>query len=544
MADVGDAGRGGPGGSRIFVRDATGLVREVSWMDAGMYNMIWASIPLAIAFLLLFGPAFYAGSSPYLAIVVAFALTVATGFLYAMLSSAIPRSGGDYAWITRAVAPPVGLMSNLSWNFWITFFIGLYAAFTTAYGISPLFRLWAATFDSPGLLNAADWMVSRAGTMTVGIIVVLLGAALLAFGRGMRAFLRIQRWAFVLWFLGAIIVPIVIMLVTSRDTVMTRFDGYVTALGGPAGASQVLLDADAGTGQAPFSLTQSVLMVTLPFYTLAFIFQSVYFGGEIKRGKRSNLLSIPGAHVVAALTLLLAAFAFQQTAGRDLLAGFGLADPGDYGLAFTPLYTELAAIVSGNVIIGSIVILGFTAMLVIFVPQTMLQLSRNIFAWSFDRVLPEKIAEVNPRTHSPVVAVMVIAALGVTSVVILSLNPQLTFLVGLFGLALTYLTVAVAGITFPYRKPDVFEASPYNGRVGRVPTITLVGIASLLTMGTAMAILLLDPNSGTHWQMNTNRVLLGAGIFLLGLPLYYIIRAIQRARGVDIDLAYKEIPPE
>ena len=532
------------GGSRIFVRDATGLVREVSWLDAARYNMIWASIPLAIAFLLLFGPAFYAGASLYLAIVVAFGLTVSTGFLYAMMSSAIPRSGGDYTWITRALAPPVGLMSNLSWNFWITFFIGLYAAFTTAYGISPLFRLWAARFESPGLLSAADWMVTPAGTMTAGIVVVLLGAALLAFGRGIRAFLRIQRWAFVLWFLGAIIVPIVVMLLTGRETVTARFDEYVTALGGPAGASQVVLTADAGTGAAPFSLSQSVLMMTLPFYTLAFIFQSVYFGGEIKRGKRSNLLAIPGAHAVAAVCLLVAAFAFQSSMGRDFLAGFGLADPADYGLAFTPLYTELAAIASGNWILGSIIILGFTAMLVIFVPQTMLQLSRNIFAWSFDRLLPEKVAEVNPRTHSPVVAVMVIAALGITSVVILSLNPQLTFLVGLFGLALTYLTVSVAGIVFPYRKPDVFEASPYNRRLGGVPVISIVGMLSLLTMGGALTILLLDPNSGTHWDANTNRVLLGAGIFLAGFPLYYIIRAIQRARGVKIDLAYKEIPPE
>ena len=532
------------GKSRIFVRDSTGLVREVSWLDAAMYNMIWASIPLAIAFLLLFGPAFYTGGNLYLAIILAFGLTVSTGFLYAMMSSSIPRSGGDYTWITRAIAPPVGLMSNLSWNFWITFFIGLYAAFTTAYGISPLLRLWAARFESPGLLDAADWLVSRAGTMTVGIIVVLLGAVLLAFGRGMRTFLRLQRWAFMLWFIGAIIVPIIVMLVTSQETIMTRFDSYVTSLGGPAGASQIVLEADAGTGAAPFSLSQSILMVTLPFYTLAFIFQSVYFGGEIKRGKRSNLLSIPGAHAVAAICLLVAAFAFLQSAGRDLLAGFGLADPAQYGLAFTPLYTELAAVTSGNWIIGSIIILGFTAMLVIFVPQTMLQLSRNVFAWSFDRLLPEKIAEVNPRTHSPVVAVMVIAALGITSVVIISLNPQLTFLVGLFGLALTYLTVAVAGILFPYRKPEVFEASPYNRRIGRVPIITLVGVLSLLTMGGAVAILLLDPNSGTHWELNTNRVLLGAGIFLAGLPLFYVIRAIQRARGVDIELAYREIPPE
>jgi hypothetical protein len=33
-------------------------------------------------------------------------------------------------------------------------------------------------------------------------------------------------------------------------------------------------------------------------------------------------------------------------------------------------------------------------------------------------------------------------------------------------------------------------------------------------------------------------------IFLIGLPLYYVIRAFQKSRGIDVDLAYKEIPPE
>jgi amino acid transporter len=542
MARVDDS-MGTPAGStRIFVREATGLVREVSWVDAAMYNMIWASIPLAIAFLLLFGTGFYTGGNLYLSVIFAFLLTVGMGFLYAMLSSAVPRSGGDYTWVTRSLHPAVGLMSNLSWNFWITFFIGLYATFTTSYGLSPLLRLWAARGGSQGLLDLADWLVTRNGVLTVGLISVVLSGLLLSFGRGLRAFLRVQRWAFVLWFVGAIIIPIVLMLVTSKSTVEARFDRYVQDLGGPAGASATVLQ---NAGEPPaFSLGQSILMVTLPFYTLAFIFQSVYFGGEIKRGRRSNLLSIPGAHAIAAICLLLAVAAFFKAPGKPFLAGLAFTDPADIGLGFTPLYTELAAVASGNVVLGSITILGFMAMLVIFVPQTMLQLSRNFFAWSFDRLLPEKIAEVSPRTHSPVVAVATISVFSIVSVIILALNPQLTFLVGLFGLTLTYLTVGVAGILFPYRQREVFEASPYNRMIGRIPLMSLVGVVALLTMAGATTILLLDPNSGTHWDLNSRRVLLGAGIFLAGLPIYYIIRAIRRAQGIDVELAFREVPPE
>jgi amino acid transporter len=529
--------------SGFFVRNATGLVREVSWLDAAMYNMIWASVPLAIAFLLLFGTAFYVGGNLYLACLFAFLVTVTTGFLYAMMTAIIPRSGGDYTWISRTLSPPLGFMSNLSWNFWITFFVGLYAAYTTAYGLSPLLRLWAARTGSAGLLSTANYLVTRSGTLIVGLIVVLLSALLLAFGRGLRMFLRIQRWTFVLWFVGAMLIPMIVMLIIGKATLFARFDAYVAALGGPHHASALVLKNGAAA-TAPFSLRQSFLMLTQPFYALAFIFQSVYFGGEIKRAKRTSILSIPGAHVLATILIVFAAFAFLTGAGHVFLAGLGLTLPGAYKFAFTPLYTEVAAVASGNIVVGTIIILGFTSMLIIFVTQTMLQLSRNIFAWSFDHLLPDKVAEVNPRTSAPVTAIAVITAASVISVIIVSLNPQLTFLVGLVGLCLTYLIVSIAGMVLPYRKPELFEASPYNQRIGRVPVLTVVGVGSFVLMAVAVVNLLLDPNSGTNWHLNTNRVILVAAVFLIALPIFYVIRAVQRARGINVDLAYTVIPPE
>ena len=529
--------------SGFFVRNATGLVREVSWLDAAMYNMIWASVPLAIAFLLLFGTAFYAGGNLYLACVFAFLVTVTTGFLYAMMTAIIPRSGGDYTWISRTLSPPLGFMSNVSWNFWITFFVGLYAAYTTAYGLSPLLRLWAARTGSPGLLSAANYLDTRSGTLIVGLAVVLLSALLLAFGRGLRAFLRIQRWTFVLWVLGAMLIPIIVLLVTSKATVFARFDHYVSALGGPRHASALVLKNGA-TANAPFSLRESFLMLTQPFYALAFIFQSVYFGGEIKRAKRSGILSIPGAHVIATILIMLATVAFLTGAGHGFLAGLALTSPGAYKFAFTPLYTEIAAVASGNIVVGTIIILGFTSMLIIFVTQTMLQLSRNIFAWSFDHLLPDKVAEISERSRAPIVAIAAITGASVISVVIVSLNPQLTFLVGLVGLCLTYLIVSVAGMVLPYRKRELFEASPYNRRIRGIPVLTLVAGGSFVLMAVAMTNLLLDPNSGTNWHLNTNRVILVLAIFVVALPIFYVIRAIQRRRGINIDLAYTVIPPE
>jgi basic amino acid/polyamine antiporter, APA family len=42
----------------------------------------------------------------------------------------------------------------------------------------------------------------------------------------------------------------------------------------------------------------------------------------------------------------------------------------------------------------------------------------------------------------------------------------------------------------------------------------------------------------------TDAVLFVAGIYVAGVVVYMGARAIQKRRGVDIDLAYREIPPD
>ena len=41
--------------------------------------------------------------------------------------------------------------------------------------------------------------------------------------------------------------------------------------------------------------------------------------------------------------------------------------------------------------------------------------TRNLFAWSLDRILPDKMSEVDSRTHSPVVAIEAGARLGASA---------------------------------------------------------------------------------------------------------------------------------
>ncbi|MBA3875536.1 MAG: hypothetical protein C0498_01140 [Anaerolinea sp.] len=537
-----------PGGNeRFFTRQATGLVREVSWVDAAIYNLIWSSVPLSIAFILAFGPAFYVGGDLMIATVFAFVLALPCAVLYAVLSAAIPRSGGDYTWVSRTLHPSLGFASNLAFSFWATFFIGIYAVYLGFYGIGPVLRIAAVYTGNSDILGVSDFFFSTGGVVITGAILVVLSALVLSFGRGLRGFMRFQRWAFVVWVIGSVLLPIVILALVGQDTFKANFDSYAQKLGGAPEAYDAYVAGGAYAGVA-MDLGATFLTLTLAFYTLGFIFQSAYFGGEIKQGKRNTLLSIPGAQLIAVLLILASIAVFLPNAGAGLLAGTGAqlfgTDLSATGFTFAPLYTELAAIASGNLLVGLFITVGMLLLFILFVPQTMILLSRNLFAWSFDRLMPDRIAEVNERTHSPVNAMIVIVVTSLISVAIVGTNPNLTFIVGLFGLTITYLFVSVAGIFFPYRQRDTFEASPYNARVGGVPVISIIGVLSLIGMFLISYVLLSDQNSGTALAVNPERVALALVVPIIGFVAYFIIKAIQKTRGVNIDLAYREIPPE
>jgi basic amino acid/polyamine antiporter, APA family len=540
MSDTTSAqARGAP---RFFPRQATGLTREVSWIDAMFYNLLWSSLPLSLAFILAYDPALYSSANPYISVLAALVLTLPCALMYTMFSSAVPRSGGDYTWITRTLSPSLGFMSSLSFCAWITFFIGVYSDYLSTYGIAPMLRILAADTGSRGLLDASNWFTTRTGAIVVGLVVVIGSALLLTLGAGLRTFMKLQKGAFAFWVLGALVIPIVLMLFISKTSFISHFNTYILHLGGPTNAYSTFV-ASAPASHSPATFSGSLLMVTLPFYTLGFIFQSAYFGGEIKRARKTALRSIVVAELLAAVLLLIGVSVFRAHLGQFLYAT-GAGDYAKIGLRSAPQYPEIAAIASGSPVVGTLISIGMLMVFLTWIPQSMLLLSRSLFAWSFDRLLPAKLAQVNSRTHSPAVAVGVITVLSAGAVLLVGLNPSLTFVVGLLGLTFTYVLVSIAGIVFPYRQKDTFEASPFNRRIGRLPVMTLLAAVSTAAMIIVIVILLRDKNSGTSWDLNRFRVELCLGILLAGLIVYQTIKRVQKARGVNVELAYREIPPE
>src|SRR5258708_9079320 len=132
---------------------------------------------------------------------------------------------------------------------------------------------------------------------------------------------------------------------------------------------------------------------------------------------------------------------------------------------------------------------------------------RSFFAWSFDGLMPEKLADVNERTHSPVTAIVVVNVI-IAGLVIWSVYSNVFQLVlGLIVLAgcLGVVIVAAAAIALPLRRPELYRASPANVKFLGVPVLFIVAplsiavFVALAVVSTQYPALVMNGNTANFW---------------------------------------------
>jgi amino acid transporter len=533
----------GPPG--FFTRKATGLVREGRAYDALLYNVMNSSIALSFAFFFLLYGAFYNGSNALLAVLITAALALPGAFVYAMLSQIMPRTGGDYVFNSRALHPAIGFAGNATWILWVAAAFGIYTTYIAAYGVGAFSRMMAGFTGAEGWLDFGNWFSTKPGLFITGVAVLALAVGVFVLG-GTRLFFKLQRGAFIVFAVGAILLPVAIGLLTSKGGFLANFNDYGANLGVENAAGALNASAsEAGFKPVGFDLGATINSISIWWYIFGFLYVSNYFAGEIRLRKRTHMFSIPGALVVAVVTFLVLIPAFTHTVGYTFAGQMGVADPSAYGFAAGPPgYAELLAIAGGSPVLGAIILIGFTVGLVMWLPQAILMLSRGMFAWSFDRIMPQKLSYVSPRTHTPVVAIAVVALLGLASTAIWSFTDWLT------GVSIILPLTAVLGITclsavvLPYRHPAMVENSPYSRRIAGIPMLSLVGALGLIGNIVVIVVLLSDPGSGASLEANPGKAQLAVLSFVVFLAIYFISQAVRRRQGIDLALANRELPPE
>ncbi len=213
----------------LFTRKATGLVRQARTVDALFYNVMWASVALAFAFYWLFY-GFYQGSNAWVAFLIAACLGLPGAFLYAMLAQIMPRTGGDYVFNSRSLHPSIGFAGNFSYCVWLAVIYGVYTTYLAAYGFGAFGRMMAGFTGSAAWLDFGDWFSKDYALFITGTVMLLLSAAVFMVG-GLRLFLRLQVGAFVLYVLGAFLLPVLVGIFQSKTGFVANFNDYAANLG-------------------------------------------------------------------------------------------------------------------------------------------------------------------------------------------------------------------------------------------------------------------------------------------------------------------------
>jgi amino acid transporter len=235
-------------------------------------------------------------------------------------------------------------------------------------------------------------------------------------------------------------------------------------------------------------------------------------------------------------------------AGYQFMVGANTAPNAAYVLPTGPFFHFFAGLaVNSNVlttiIVGSFLFWSLPAM----VGNTFMPV-RTVFAWSFDRLLPERFANVSERFHSPVPAILLVMTL-VTAMLawsVVATTFQTLLALGVLAGIVCIAIVCVAAFVFPSRRRELYAGSPANMSLAGIPVLRITAVLSFavvafLTWETLhYPALALSGNASHRWYVPAFML----GIVVVGLLIYYVARAVRRSQGIDIDLVYQELPPD
>jgi amino acid transporter len=191
-----------------------------------------------------------------------------------------------------------------------------------------------------------------------------------------------------------------------------------------------------------------------------------------------------------------------------------------------------------------LIALSFVAAVFATIPPTFLAATRSIFAWSFDRLVPDALCKVDDRTHSPIIANAIVLLVGLFFLAFIAYGPSFFLNVLytlLFGQILTYIVVFIAAIILPWRRKQLYEASAIKGSIGPVPIITAFAVIALGLYAFFGYSLVTNNALGANSSAGLRATVI---IVVISLAIYPISYLVNRSRGIDLSIAFRELPPE
>jgi amino acid transporter len=538
----------GPSEVKLFTRQATGLVRDVSPLSSVVFAVLTAPFPWVLAVAIFWTFSAYPGGNLYIGFGLGYIGGLGAAIGIGMLGSVIPRSGGDYILVGRTLHPVAGLISS----FWFT--AGVIVS------ISFIIETLIQSALGPSLIVAGsighhstllDWGTQLETSKTWLYISGLIALAIcaVAVGSGWKWALRFQNYSFLIGMAG-MVVCLFVVLMNSGQTFIDHFNTFAQSFTGKADSYNYIIATAQSNGVnvnpgTNFANTIPVIGAVFGFSIYGWF--AINIGGEVRQARSFRFA---GGMVLSVLFnfagLLLFTVLFTSSMGGQFFTAINsLSGTSQYPFPTPPFYVFLVSVASGSEWVAWILGLSLVAIMLGLLWLNCIQPVRALFAYSFDGVLPLKISDVNQRTHSPVIAVVIVFLISAATYTYAVFGGQ-----GLFGIYATAIVLAlcpmvlmsIGAIILPFRYRSLWAASTMNRTVGKIPLLSIGGVLALVVSVFGLWVFFTYPGLGLTNHNDAIRNL--AILAVAAVVVFAIAAAVRSSQGLNLLKTTAEIPPE
>jgi amino acid transporter len=533
----------------LFVRRASGLVRELEWYDV----MLWAlAAPAAsgmtyYAAKMLGDPTAY-GGDPVMAFFIAGLLFLPPMLAFMVIATSFPRSSSLYVFVSRTLHPALGYMSF--WYFIIGGGCALASGFLAYIGIKALagpLAVAGVLTGNPTLLSLSYVVTDPVNQLVIALVVIVIVWLLNIFGA------RVLKWTMRV----LVTIPLIITIIALGALALAGPNAFynnwdkvfgpgtteaITKLAYTGSYGDVKIDQPL-TKVAYWDGTMSMLLWTIWAWTGLEVV--TFIGSEVKHPTKSYVKGYIGGFLGVMILYLVNAFLIPFSGNYDFLAAYSYLKM-DYPDQLSAILKGLPTPDPSVPFVVSVVLMNPAIAIIVGVAYFLWYLNtiipiwvagvRGFFSMAFDRMLPEKLAEVSPKWASPTWANHVMA------------------IVALFGVLFTYLdalgsTLAAAVVSFmdfsclffvwpvglalmlaPWWRPDLHKQMTWQSK------------ALLFTIGALTFAI------GWYFMVFTAYkellvMLVNIIVGLLGVTIFAAMSARNRDRGIEVEKIYYTIPP-
>jgi len=524
------------------VRESTGLVKNASFFDTIALNLSNMSIGALLGVYGLYGyliPSII-GMNFVDACILGFVLAIPQFVIYSMMTRRYPRTGGDYVWISRTFG-----------GFWGSSFSFMgYTLETTAYlaliVLSAVFAIGAVGYIQSGFSNNTLLNLSLPGNSGgTPLPQFLVGAALFAILIVVNILKPKVGFKLVsvltIFGVATLLIAIGTLLYEGHSAVVNFVNnsGWSVQAFVPSGYHDIATagtSLDYNTITSTFQSSSNWLAPSL--FLMPVIFAFVYpwvnagpaVASEIK-GKTAIKWNVPISAIIA-FVLVTSSFATMYYVGGISFINQAFAS-WSISVYYTFNFWTLAMGVAPNSALAWLIGLGWIVWNVGILAYGIIVISRYLLAQSFDRFLPARISSVSARFGSPIVAH------SIDLVVTILLVGFAAFYYGTVSALFGAIIAAMIYFMFIGLTATVYALRKESGTSKIV--LAVAGILNFFVFGYVAYQFLANP---TVWSLNDLTYGFVIFSFIFGAAIFKASQRYYKGKGVDISLAYKELPPE